>query len=98
MVVPVDAEVDEAQHVAQKDREHRTQRGERRVVRHVQLEHHDRDEDGDHAIAERFEPIRCHAGRNAGYDEYRGYRPARSMASLSTRIYSSAHVSHASIM
>jgi hypothetical protein len=68
VVVPVDAEIHETQHVAQ---EHRQQAGEvgkartRRLVmavRNLHLEHHDGDDDGEHAIAERFESTFVHEG------------------------------------
>ena len=61
MIVPVDADEHEAQHIRQ---EHRHQRRERRdigPVRHLHLQHHDRDDDGDHAIAERFQPSLAHS-------------------------------------
>ncbi|HXK18125.1 MAG TPA: hypothetical protein VNG33_10005 [Polyangiaceae bacterium] len=32
-------------------------------MRHLHLQHHDRDQDGDDAVAERFEPGFAHAGR-----------------------------------
>ena len=55
VVVPVDAQVDEAQHVAQEHRQQRAQVGEIVAVRHLQLQHHDGDDDGEHAVAERLE-------------------------------------------
>jgi hypothetical protein len=54
VVVPVDAQEEEAQHVAQEDREQRPEREEVRAVRHLQLQDHDRDQDGDHPVAERL--------------------------------------------
>jgi len=50
-----DPEVHEAQRVGEKHRQHRAQRLEVRAVRHLELEHHDRDENRDDAVAERFE-------------------------------------------
>ena len=60
MVVPVDADVDEAQHVAQEHREQRLQRGQIGAVRHLQFQHHDGDDDGEHAVAEGFQPVLFH--------------------------------------
>jgi hypothetical protein len=45
MVVSVDAEVDEAEHVAQEHRPQRPQGGEIGAVRHLHLQHHDGDDD-----------------------------------------------------
>src|SRR5262245_4681998 len=55
-VAPVDAEHDEAHHVAADLGQHRTQNREVAAVRHPELQHHDGDDDGDHAVAERFHP------------------------------------------
>ena len=68
MVVPVDAEVNETQHVGQKDRQQRFQRGdvERSALRHFQLQHHDGDDDGQHAVAEGFQPVLFHAAMLIG--------------------------------
>ena len=60
VIVPVDAQVDEAQNVAQEDGNQRRESLGTRAVRHFQLQHHDGDEDGDHAITERFESILSH--------------------------------------
>ena len=61
MVVPVDADVDEAQYIAQQDRQYRQQRFGRIPMRHLQFEHHDGDDDRDHAVTERLQPALTHA-------------------------------------
>src|SRR5438552_2002594 len=60
MVVPIDAEVNEAQDIAQQYWQHRFQRGEFSCMRHLQFQHHDGDDDRKDAVAERFEPGRFH--------------------------------------
>ena len=55
MVVPVDADENEAQCIAEEGGYGGTQGRQRCIVRNVQIEDHDRDDDGDHAVAERFE-------------------------------------------
>src|SRR5215471_19449386 len=67
MIAPVDPEVDVAHHVPQQLGDELGQvvldlRPRPDVLRRAQLEHHDRDEDRDHAVAERFEPGRVHRG------------------------------------
>src|SRR3954467_14079285 len=62
VVVPVDAEVDEAEHIGGERRRERPQRRPVRAGRQAQLEHHDRDQDGDDAVAEGFEPRLMHEG------------------------------------
>src|SRR5262245_45543308 len=61
VVIPIDAKIDEAQHVAQEDGDHGHQRLNALALGHLHLQHHDGDEDGDHAITERFQPILSHA-------------------------------------
>src|SRR5215217_7255830 len=61
VVIPIDAKVDEAQHVAQEYRDHWHQSLDALAVGHLHLQHHDGDEDGEHAITERFQPILSHA-------------------------------------
>ena len=63
MVVPVDADIEKAQHVVKKHRQQRLQRGQVVAVRHLQFQHHDGDDDGEHAIAEGFESVLGHAAR-----------------------------------
>src|SRR2546422_3109972 len=50
----------EAQDVGEQGRSNRRERGEVRAVRRLQLQNHDRDDDSDHAVAERFEPAFPH--------------------------------------
>src|SRR5215471_14051796 len=61
VVIPIDTQVDEAQHVAQEDGDHWPQSLEALAMGHLHLQHHDGDEDGDHAITERFKPIPAHS-------------------------------------
>jgi hypothetical protein len=60
MIVPVDADEDEAQDVAEEDRQQRPQFVQAVAMRHPELQHHDRDDDRDHTIAERFQPSLAH--------------------------------------
>jgi len=52
-LVPVDAHVDETEHVAHEHRPQRDQRAEIGGVRDLKFQHHDGDDDGDDAVAER---------------------------------------------
>ncbi|OIQ80596.1 hypothetical protein GALL_376390 [mine drainage metagenome] len=52
MVVPVDTDIDEAEHIAEKHRQQGQQCVEMLAVRHLQFQHHDGDDDGNHAITE----------------------------------------------
>src|ERR1700736_1461520 len=61
MIDPVDSDDDEAQDVGKKGRPHLRQGSWCRIVRGLQLQNHDGNENGDNAIADRFDPVRFHA-------------------------------------
>src|SRR5689334_22790329 len=56
VVVPVDGDMHEAQNVTPEDREQRYERLRIGPLRNPQFQHHDGDDDRDHAVAERLEP------------------------------------------
>jgi hypothetical protein len=60
VVVPVDPQEHEAQHVAEEHGQERLQGSEVGTVRDLQLQHHDRDENRDHAIAEGLQARLAH--------------------------------------
>src|SRR5262249_11946791 len=60
MIIPIDRQIDEAQYVADEIRSHASKNLPTGAVRHLQLEDHDRDDDGDHAVAESCETIFSH--------------------------------------
>src|SRR5437879_12460166 len=60
VVAPIDPEKHEAEHVAQKHRDQRLQRRPVGSVWHPHFQHHDRDNDGNHTVAERLEPLLTH--------------------------------------
>src|SRR6478672_9850120 len=68
MVVPVNAEYHEAEHVSQEHRQKWRDRGQVCAVWNLQLEHEDRDEDRKNPIAERFETCRAHCFRSVDAD------------------------------
>jgi hypothetical protein len=53
MVVPVNPYVNEAENVTQKNRKELAQGFQVITMRHLQFQDHDRDDDGEHAIAKR---------------------------------------------
>ncbi len=61
VVVPVDGEIDEAQHVDHEVRRHAHERGPAGAVRDLQLQHHDGDDDRQDAVAEGRQPLFSHA-------------------------------------
>src|SRR5437899_473552 len=61
MVVPVDAEQHEAQHVHENRRYDAAQRAPVRAMRRAKLEHHDRDENRDDAVTECLESRLVHS-------------------------------------
>src|SRR5882757_7903462 len=60
MVVPIDAEVNKAENVGQEHRQDWSKRCEIGTVRHLHFQHHNRDDDGDNAVAECLKPVRFH--------------------------------------
>jgi hypothetical protein len=60
MVIPVNANVDKAQHITEKAGEQGSQRSEARPVWNLQLQYHDGDDDGHYAIAECLKPTFSH--------------------------------------
>jgi hypothetical protein len=67
MVVPVDAEEDVAEDVGEEHRHERARRFPPAVVRHLQLQHHNRDDDGEHAVAECFQSMLAHDRQCSGF-------------------------------
>jgi hypothetical protein len=61
MIVPVDAEVNEAEHVAHEHRGKWCERSETVPMRDLHFEHHDRDDDREDAVAERLESVLAHS-------------------------------------
>src|SRR6266852_5202493 len=60
MVVPVDADINETQDVAEKRRHQRQQFFPTVAVWDLHLQHHDRYDDRDHSVAERLQPSFAH--------------------------------------
>src|ERR1700730_4411441 len=72
MIDPVDGDDDEAQDIGKKGWPHFRQGSWGRIMRRLQLQNHDGNENSDNAIAERFDPVRFHASEcNTGGPEIR---------------------------
>src|SRR5215467_800980 len=61
MIVPVDRDKHEAQHIGQKNGHDGRQRSGLHAMRHLHLEDHDRDDDREYAVGEGFETSLAHA-------------------------------------
>jgi hypothetical protein len=70
MIVPIDTQINETQNIAQKYRQQRFEGHQIRTVRNLQFQHHNRNNDGKHTVAESFEPRFVHipsqANRSSG--------------------------------
>src|SRR4051794_17404955 len=62
MVIPVDPDVNEAHHITQEEWKQGLEHCETGATRHLDLENHDCNDDGENAVAERFHPIPVHDG------------------------------------
>src|SRR3546814_7194889 len=60
VVVPINADIDKAQYIAQQHGYDGKQRGERRRMGYFQLKHHNGDDDRQHSIAECFQAACSH--------------------------------------
>src|SRR5262245_39808378 len=60
MIAPVDADVNEAEHIAHEHRNERRERFQAIAVRNLHLEHHDRYDDRDNSVAEPLESVLDH--------------------------------------
>ncbi len=61
VIVPVDADVNEAKHIRKQHRQQRVQRGKPCPMRHLNFQHHNRNDNGKDAVAERRHPFFTHS-------------------------------------
>ena len=61
MIDPVDRDDNEAQDIGEKSRPHPCQGSWTGIMRRLQLQNHDGNENGHNAVAERFDPVCSHA-------------------------------------
>ena len=62
MVVPIDAHIDEAQYVGKEHGQERFEGFKGDILRHVQIQHHDGDDDGQYTVAKGFQAVLFHGG------------------------------------
>ena len=67
MIVPVDGYVKETQDIAEEDWRKGEESAEIRFMRRLQLQHHDRDDDRDHPVAEALKPALVHSAAFPGW-------------------------------
>lgn len=63
VIVPVDTDINEAQDIAQEDRRGGPKGSDRRVGRYSEVQHHDRDDNGEDTVTESFETPFIHRSR-----------------------------------
>lgn len=66
VIVPVNPDVKEAQHVAEENRQQRAESAKVLAVRHLHFQHHNGDDDGDNAVTERLKATLAHYGYSTG--------------------------------
>src|SRR5579871_2961989 len=69
MVVPVDTDINEAEDITEKDRQQRPQRFHSAAIRHLHLQHHNRDDDRNYAVAEGLQSALAHLLLPCGISE-----------------------------
>lgn len=70
VIVLVDADVDKAEDVREKQRKNREERRDIITVRDAELQHHNRDEDSDHTVTKGFEASGFHGDKSITESAY----------------------------
>src|SRR5450631_1639599 len=97
VVAPVDADVDEAEQVGQELRGGAAKRLEGGLVRDLQLQNHDGDDDGEDAVAKRFEPTGSHIPSLSGESLHTWRWPPRPSLGLPAYLIQAGMIEHVSV-